>query len=200
MPLRSTRVRVSVSAALILSIYTAAVAACMPVNSISSGGAALWLRRHPAHRRGQRIWSGPAGHADGRRKHRDPETDHHARDLDTDPAAHAETYAHWRPTPVPYREYRVPDPDVLQIVPLSEAGQEPNGLAYSARDLHGPDAGVVGCGLADHHPGRTGAGHAGWDANAPADLRHNDRRRLVGWLHVRLLQSCVHLASWPPTS
>jgi peptidoglycan/xylan/chitin deacetylase (PgdA/CDA1 family) len=125
LPVRSTRVRVSLGAALMISIYAAAVAACMPVNSVSSGGAAS-ATTTASRLVGEANASGPAQAATptGVESAATP-TPTITPETSTPTPKPTPTR---RPTPVPYREYHVPILMYHRIVPLSESGQEPNGL------------------------------------------------------------------------
>lgn len=129
MPVRSTRVRVSLGAALMISIYAAAVAACMPVNSVSSGGAAS-ATTTASRLVGEANASGPAQAATptGVESAATPTPTITPETPTPTPKPTPKPTPTRRPTPVPYREYHVPILMYHRIVPLSESGQEPNGL------------------------------------------------------------------------
>ena len=127
MPVRSTRVRVSLGAALMISMYAAAVAACMPPNF--AGGAASPTTT-ASRLVGEASASRPAQAATPTivESAATPTPTITPEAPTPTPKPTPKPTPTKRPTPVPYREYRVPILMYHRIVPLSEAGQEPNGL------------------------------------------------------------------------
>jgi peptidoglycan/xylan/chitin deacetylase (PgdA/CDA1 family) len=112
-----------------ISIYAAAVAACMPANSMSSGGAASATTTASGPVGGANA-SGPAQAATptGVESAATPTPTITPETPTPTPTPTPKPTPTRRPTPVPYREYHVPILMYHRIVPLSEAGQEPNGL------------------------------------------------------------------------
>jgi peptidoglycan/xylan/chitin deacetylase (PgdA/CDA1 family) len=112
-----------------ISIYAAAVAACMPANSMSSGGAASATTTASGPVGGANA-SGPAQAATptGVESAATPTPTITPETPTPTPKPTPKPTPTRRPTPVPYREYHVPILMYHRIVPLSEAGQEPNGL------------------------------------------------------------------------